>query len=284
MRAPGSLVERRAPGARRASHSLDGMDPHKTTLSVIIPAFNEEGRIAGTVETIRQGIQRWCADGEIIVVDDGSTDLTPQIMMELAAAEHQVRFFRHTRNRGKGAALRLGVRHSRGALVLLTDADLATPIDDLGRLLEEIVNGADLAIGSRAMPGARILVPQGLLRQYSGRLFSRLARLTLLPSVVDTQCGFKLFRGPVARSLFAQSVIDGYAIDVEILSLAAEAGLVIAEVPVVWSHVAGSKVRMCRDGFRMGWDLMTIWARRWLHQRPREAPHTVSAERVAQIP
>jgi len=253
-------------------------------LSVVIPAFNEEGRIVGTIETIRRGVRRWCSDCEIIVVDDGSTDLTPQIMMEMAATERQVRFFRHTRNRGKGAALRLGVRHSRGSLVLLTDADLATPINNLARLLQEIVNGADVAIGSRAMPGAHILVHQGVLRQYSGRLFSRLARLTLLPNIVDTQCGFKLFRGSVARSLFAQSALDGYAIDVEILRLATEAGLVIAEVPVVWSHVAGSKVRVCRDGLRMGWDLMAIWTRRWLQHRPREVPTVVPAEGAVQIP
>jgi len=172
------------------------------------------------------------------------------------------------------------VAESLGALVLLTDADLATPIDQMGRLLSRIAEGADIAIASRAAPGARIMVHQAVLRELSGRLFNRLVRMTLLPGITDTQCGFKLFRGPLARALFAESVVDGYAADVEVLSLARRAGFTIAEVPVEWSHVRGSKVRLLRDGARMGWELADIW-RRHAVMPAEQPPQAVPAERAA---
>jgi len=250
------------------------------TLSIVIPAFNEGPRIAGTVAEVLAEADRWCHRCEILVVDDGSTDDTGVAVTRLVRAGLSVRLLRQERRAGKGAAIRRGVAESLGALVLLTDADLATPIDQMGRLLSRIAEGADIAIASRAAPGARIMVHQAVLRELSGRLFNRLVRMTLLPGITDTQCGFKLFRGPLARALFAESVVDGYAADVEVLSLARRAGFTIAEVPVEWSHVRGSKVRLLRDGARMGWELADIW-RRHAVMPAEQPPQAVPAERAA---
>lgn len=252
------------------------------TLSVVIPAFNEGHRIAAAIDEVVAEVERWCYRCEVLVVDDGSTDDTAAAVTGLRHYGVPVRLLRHDRNRGKGAALRLGVRASRGALVLLTDADLATPIEEIGGLLGYIARGADIAIASRAVPGSRVLVHQAALRELSGRVFNRLVRTVLLPSIRDTQCGFKLFRGPVARALFAECAIDGYAIDVEVLSLAYRAGLTVAEVPVQWSHVAGSKVHLFRDGVRMGWELVDIW-RRHAPTPVLQPSRRMTAERAASI-
>jgi dolichyl-phosphate beta-glucosyltransferase len=249
------------------------------TLSVVIPAFNEGPRIARTVCEVLSEAQRWCHRPEILVVDDGSSDATGPSVDRVAQRGLPVRLLRQGRNLGKGAALRRGVAESRGALVLVTDADLATPIAEVGRLLAYIAHGADIAIASRAAPGARVLVHQAALREVSGRVFNRLVQMTLLPGITDTQCGFKLFRGPVARALFAECAIDGYAADVEVLSLARRAGLTIAEVPVTWSHARGSKVRLFSDGARMGLELVDIWRRHALRPAPVATPVAI-AERA----
>lgn len=238
-------------------------------LSVVIPVFNEQHRIEPLLKTVDAATRSWRSAREIIVVDDGSTDGTGAALAAAARDGIPITVLCHERNRGKGAALRRGVLASHGALVLLTDADLATPIGELRVLLARIAEGADVAIGSRGVRGSRILVPQSRFRQWSGHVFNRIVRLILLPDIADTQCGFKLFRGPAARALFARSVIDGYTIDVEILRLAAAAGLTIAEVPVTWSHMEGSKVRVLRDGVRMGRELLGIWNRLGMRARVR---------------
>jgi len=252
-------------------------------LSVIIPAFNEGRRIAPTIDRILGEIARW-RPYEIIVVDDGSTDATRDIVTGMARDGLPVRLLCQDRNKGKGAALRLGVGESRGELVLLTDADLATPISELTKLVGYIEGGADAAIGSRALDGSRIVVQQTTLRQWSGQVFNLLVRFALLPGICDTQCGFKLFRGAVARSLFAESVVDGYAVDVEILSLAVRAGLAVVEVPVEWSHMDGSKVQVYPDGARMAWDVFGLWRKLWLKPAFGAVEQVALPERVAPAP
>ncbi|MEU2624729.1 dolichyl-phosphate beta-glucosyltransferase [Streptomyces sp. NPDC007157] len=216
--------------------------PETVDLSVVIPAYNEEGRLGPTLDAVT----RYLADNEsrfgtweVIVSDDGSTDGT----REVAALGHPyVRLVTADRNRGKGNALRLGVAASGGRRVLVTDADLAAPIEELEPLDKALSEGYAAAIGSRAVPGAEISDHQHRLRELLGRAGNLLIRATAVPGIKDTQCGFKLFDGDRARDAFAGSRLDGWGIDVEVLQHLHRDGGSIAEVPVRWSHQPGSKV------------------------------------------
>ncbi|MFC8077620.1 glycosyltransferase [Streptomyces sp. NPDC057307] len=232
-------------------------------LTVVVPAYNEEHRLRPTLDAIcaylRADPERW-GDWELIVVDDGSTDGTAAVAARAAADEPRVHVLTSDENRGKGYALRLGVLASYGRRVLVTDADLATPIEELDALDALLPydtgtgtgdgdgDGDDTdepaaAIGSRALPDSRIDVHQRPLRERLGRLGNRLIRLVAVRGIRDTQCGFKLFDGDKARAAFAASRLDGWGIDVEILRHFRRAGWPVAEVPVRWSHQSGSKVR-----------------------------------------
>ncbi|MFJ8073743.1 dolichyl-phosphate beta-glucosyltransferase [Streptomyces sp. NPDC096176] len=216
-------------------------------LSVVVPAYNEEARLRPTLDAICAYLHtdpdRW-GDWELIVVDDGSTDATAKIAEEAASEEPRIQLVSSGTNRGKGNALRLGVLASYGRRVLVTDADLATPIEELERLGKELVStDAAAAIGSRAHPDARIEVHQRPLREWLGRMGNRLIRAVAVSGIRDTQCGFKLFDGDKVRAAFADSRLDGWGIDVEILRFFRRAGWPVTEVPVRWSHRAGSKVR-----------------------------------------
>jgi glycosyltransferase involved in cell wall biosynthesis len=229
----------------------------KTALSVVIPAYNEEARVGATLDAIAAYLDRRGEDYEIIVADDGSTDATPRVVAEASARHPRVRSVRLERNRGKGAAVRAGVLAAHGDEILFSDADLATPIEELERLRARLADGADIAIASRALPGAEIRVRQHPLRELMGRTFNLILRSLLLHGIHDTQCGFKLFRGEVARRLFAASRIDGFAFDVEILS-AARPRYRIDEVAVAWRHVEQSKVSPGRDAARMLLDVLRL--------------------------
>jgi glycosyltransferase involved in cell wall biosynthesis len=160
-----------------------------------------------------------------------------------AAAQPRIRLIESSANHGKGHAVRMGVLASRGVRVLICDADLATPIEELEPLAKALVEGNVVAIGSRAGPGSRIEVSQGRLREFMGRLGNRLIRIVAVPGIADTQCGFKLFDGAVARVVFAHARLDGWGFDVEILHLCGRCGWPIAEIPVRWAHQPESKVR-----------------------------------------
>jgi dolichyl-phosphate beta-glucosyltransferase len=227
-------------------------------ITVVIPTFNEERRIIGTLRTVTAYLQARAWSAEIIVSDDGSQDGTCGAVEHLMTDDLPVRLLRSPRNLGKGSAVRQGVLASRSPLVLVSDADLATPIEEAGTLLKRLDAGADIAIGSRGLRDSQIQVRQPLPRELLGRTFNLLVQLSVVPSIWDTQCGFKLFRGSVARRLFALSRIDGFAFDVEILGLARRLGYVIAEVPVRWQHVGESKVHVGRAGVRMLADLVRI--------------------------
>ena len=216
-------------------------------LSVVVPAYNEETRLRPTLDAIcahlRADPDRW-GDWELIVVDDGSTDSTAKIAKEAAADEPRIHVVASEDNRGKGSALRQGVLASYGRRVLVTDADLATPIEELDRLDERLAAGdTAAAIGSRAHPDSRIEVHQRRLREWLGRIGNRLIRTVAVSGIRDTQCGFKLFDGDKARDAFADSRLDGWGIDVEILRHFRREGWPVAEIPVRWSHQEGSKVR-----------------------------------------
>lgn len=217
-------------------------------LTVVVPAYNEERRLAPTLAAIREYLEADEATGdplrwELIVVDDGSTDGTLDIAADAEAADARVQLVHSDRNLGKGHALRLGVLASRGDRVLITDADLATPIEELECLDKALADGHAAAIGSRARPGATIESHQHPLRELLGRSGNFLIRSVAVPGVRDTQCGFKLFDGDRAREAFAASRLRGWGIDVEILQYFRRSGWPVAEVPVRWAHQEGSKVR-----------------------------------------
>ncbi|GAA2518177.1 dolichyl-phosphate beta-glucosyltransferase [Streptomyces longisporus] len=213
-------------------------------LTVVIPAFNEEQRLGPTLDAVTRYLRdnegRW-GEWEVVVADDGSTDSTRDVVTGLE--EPRVRLVTSPRHRGKGNALRLGVAASRGRRVLVTDADLAAPIEELEQLDKALGEGNAAAIGSRSVPGATIGDRQHPVRELLGRAGNLLIRRTTVPGIRDTQCGFKLFEGEKAREAFAASRIHGWGIDVEVLRHFHRADWQVAEVPVHWSHRPGSKLR-----------------------------------------
>jgi len=211
-------------------------------ISVVMPAFNEQRRIGPSIEAVCAFLRQSGRSWELIVVDDGSSDLTASLADALVEREPRITLIRSPRNSGKGHAVRAGVLASRGNEVLMCDADLSTPILEVERLWAQ-GRGAVAAIGSRARPGSHIEVHQHPLRRLFGRLGNRYIRALAVPGVRDTQCGFKLLNGPAARALFAITRINGWGIDVEILHLCTRFGWPVAEVPVRWSHSTGSKLR-----------------------------------------
>jgi dolichyl-phosphate beta-glucosyltransferase len=229
-------------------------------LSVVIPAYNEAARLPATLRDLRAFLDRDGRRAEVIVVDDGSTDDTSQVVRRCEAEDNRIRLIRLPQNRGKGYAVRTGVVNAGGRLVLFADADGATPFDELTRLESQLSTGARVAIGSRAIPNRTTRVEARLYRRIAGRMFHAVVRLYAIRGFVDTQCGFKLFDAPVAHDLFSRMRMTGYSFDVEVLLMALRAGYKVAEVPVNWVHQPGSKVRVVRDGLRMAIDVLRIRA------------------------
>lgn len=232
-------------------------------VSIVIPAFNEAERLGATLQAIDRYCRREQRACEVLVVDDGSQDRTAEVVRAFAAVHPEVRLLQQPRNRGKGAAIQAGVAATRGELVLFSDADLSTPIEELPRLEAALADGAAVAIASRAVAGARIEEHQPFYREWMGKSFNRMVQWLVLPGLHDTQCGFKLFRGEAARALFPQLTIPGFGFDVEVLYLARRQGLVIREVPVAWRNSRQSKVSPLRDAWRMLGDLFRIL---WRHR------------------
>jgi dolichyl-phosphate beta-glucosyltransferase len=226
-------------------------------LSVVVPCYNEEPRLAASLAGVRRFLEARGSGFELILVDDGSSDGTAAVIRQAEREHSDVRAVLLFPNRGKGRALAEGVQASRGELVLVSDADFSAPIDELSRLEDAIAGGADVAFGSRAAPGARE-VEQPLHRRAMGKAFNRMVQVLLLPGIWDTQCGFKLFRGSVARELFAELETDGFAFDVEILHRARRAGYRIREVPVRWINSGASTVSPVKDSAEMLRDLLRI--------------------------
>jgi dolichyl-phosphate beta-glucosyltransferase len=215
---------------------------------VVIPAYNEEQRIVPTLRAIAGYFGHDPSAAEILVVDDGSGDGTVRCVERLAAEMPGLRLIRNDRNRGKGFSIRHGFAESRGALVLLTDADLSTPIEELDRLLSAVREGGyTIAVGSRAVDPSRVEVRQGWMRQTMGKGFNRIVRLLTGLAIQDTQCGFKLLRREALIPIFRMARVDRFSYDVELLYLAHRRGMAIAEIPVRWINSPHSKVRILAD-------------------------------------
>ncbi len=233
-------------------------------ISVVIPAYNEERRLAGGLNEVLTFLGQHFSDYELIVVDDGSRDNTRAFVATAIAQESRARLLTYQPNRGKGYAVRTGVLASAGDPVIFMDADLSTPLSEIPRILQVMTSrNADVVIGSRGLPEADIRQKPPLGRQIASRIFDGIKHaLVGLRGLRDTQCGFKAFRGGVARQLFALSRIERFMFDVEILHLAERAGLTIVELPVAWADMPGSKVRFIEGVINMFRDL---WRIRRLH-------------------
>lgn len=220
-------------------------------LSIVIPCYNEEQRLPRTLDRIEQYMEGRPMSHELILVDDGSADGT-RLIMDAAADRHPaVRVEALPHNCGKGRALAVGVAAAIGAEILVTDADLSTPIEELEKLQAAIDAGAGVAIASRAVRGSRVELSQPLYRVVMGKVFNLIVQLLLLPGIWDTQCGFKLFRAEVAHAAFAALTTDGFGYDPEVLYHARKRGVTIAEVPVVWRNSAPTKVSAIRSSLDM---------------------------------
>ncbi len=232
-------------------------------LSIVIPAYNEEARIRASLESVHQYLKRQGTEAEIVVVDDGSVDGTAAILERAAGAGGDarvaVRLLRNGRNRGKGYSVKHGVLLSRGDLVLVSDADFSTPIEDLPLLLGAVEEGGNgIAIGSRALGASRVEKRQAAWRETMGRTFNALVRLLTGLPFRDTQCGFKLMRREEVLPLFRAARVERFAYDVEILYLARKAGIRVAEVAVRWRNAEGSKVNALVDPFDMLKDIVRV--------------------------
>jgi dolichyl-phosphate beta-glucosyltransferase len=226
-------------------------------LSVVVPCFDEESRLPSSLVTALAYLEATGREYELILVDDGSRDCTAQLIREAERANPPVRGVFLPENRGKGRAVAGGVRETRGELVLISDADFSAPIAELPKLEGAIRAGAGVAIGSRAKRGARE-VDQPLHRRAMGKGFNLLVQALLLPGLWDTQCGFKLFRGQVARDLFGRLSTDGFAFDVEVLYLARRSGWEVTEVPVRWMNSATTRVQAVRHSREMLMDVLRL--------------------------
>lgn len=229
--------------------------------SVVIPAFNEAKRIGETLRAIIDYLRANSPQSELIIVNDGSTDGTSDVVRKVFSKETTlpVLLLDHSVNRGKGAVVREGLLATGKPIAVFSDADLSTPIAELPKIVEPIAAGdADLVFGSRALDRTLIGNRQPWRREQGGRVFNLLVRIATGLPFWDTQCGFKAFRMAVCRQVIAAGTADGFGFDVELLFLAQRAGLRLREVPVRWNHCEGSKVHFVRDSARMLREVLTL--------------------------
>lgn len=231
-------------------------------LSLVVPAYNEEVRLRGSLPAVLEYLGRQPYTWELIVVDDGSCDRTGEVVRELGGRAPNIRVLRNEPNRGKGYSIRRGMLEARGEYRLFSDADFSTPIEEVEKFWQAVAEGYEVVIGSRGLADSELIVRQNFLRESMGRVFNKLVRWMLLPGIYDTQCGFKLFSARAAEYVFAHQTLEGFAFDVEILYLARRAGLRVKEVPIRWINSPATKVSPLRDAVRMFVDLLELRFRR----------------------
>src|SRR5437016_12544362 len=233
-------------------------------ISVVIPAFNEAVRIGDTLATSIAYLEKVSPGSELIVINDGSTDSTGEVIRKVAAVPSSVaiQLLENFPNRGKGAAVRSGLLSATKPIAVFFDADLSTPIDELPKIVEPIARGeVDIAFGSRALNRKLIGNRQPWRREQGGRVFNLLVRIATGLPFWDTQCGFKAFRLDVCRPILENARTEGFGFDVELLYLARKANLRMREIPVRWDHHEGSKVQFARDSMRMLREVIALRAR-----------------------
>jgi len=219
--------------------------------SIVIPAFNEAHRIPATLESVVSCIRARGWSAEVVVVDDGSTDATAQVVRAFVEHAPEVRLMQNPGNRGKGYSVRSGLLNALGEVVMFTDADLSAPMEEAQGLFDAIAGGADIAIGSRWLERNRQTIRQPLYRQFFGRCFNGVTRLVMGLHFADTQCGFKAFTRAAAQTIFQLQTIERWGFDPEILFIAVKRGYSIAEVPVSWAHDERTRMSYLKDGMKM---------------------------------
>jgi glycosyltransferase involved in cell wall biosynthesis len=228
--------------------------------SIVIPAYNESARIPATLRSVVDCIRANQWPAEVIVVNDGSTDSTAQLVRNFSVEAPEVRLLENPGNRGKGYSVRAGILNAQGEIVMFTDSDLSAPIEEAERLFAAIANGADIAIGSRWLERGRQTMRQPLYRQFFGRCFNFVCRMVMNLPFADTQCGFKAFTRAAAQTVFQLQTIERWGFDPEILFIAIKRGFRIDEVPVSWAHDERSRISYLRDGMQMLKELAIV---RW---------------------
>lgn len=240
-------------------------------LSIVIPAYNEAERIGPTLDAISSGLDARGINYEMIIVSDGSDDATEDIVRDYANADSRIRLIGYSPNRGKGYAVRAGVLEARADDILFTDADLATPIEDLEKLEQAARDGCDVVIGSRALEGSIIIGWRPWYREISGKVFNAIIRLLAVPGIRDTQCGFKYFARGSGATIFSAARLDGFGFDVEALYLARKYGLRVGEIAVTWENSPATKVSLLRHTLPMLIDVVRVRLNDWkkLYEQPK---------------
>lgn len=232
-------------------------------LTIVIPCYNERNRLPPTLAAVLQYLDAKQLPGEVLVVDDGSRDGTPDWVRQEAARDGRIRLLSYQPNRGKGFAVKTGLAAARGEAVLFMDADGSTPVTEVEPLWAVMQQGvAEVVVGSRALKAARILAAQSPLRRMAGDLFGWLARVLVAHGVADTQCGFKLFTQKAAAAIAARLTVSSAIFDVELLLIAKKEGFRIAEIPVLWKHDEDTRISYnLQKALRVVWELVGLKAR-----------------------
>lgn len=235
-------------------------DGQRPSYSIIIPAYNEATRVSATLERVLAYVAERGWDAEVIAVNDGSRDNTAEIIRRFADKNSRLQLLENPGNRGKGYSVRNGMLHAQGEILLFSDADLSSPIEEAEKLFAAIAGGANVAIGSRWLQSDLQTQRQPLYRQLFGRAFNLMLRLTLGLTFKDTQCGFKAFTRRAASAIFPLQTIERWGFDPELLYLAKRLGFKVVEVPVAWAHSEGTRLSPLRDGAKMFLEMLKI---RW---------------------
>ncbi len=222
-------------------------------ISVIIPAYNEEYRIIPTIDKIYTYLKNKKYDFEIIVVDDGSTDRT----VEMVKKQGLAKVIQNPGNKGKGYSVKHGMLKATKEWVLFSDADLATPIEELEKF-KNYAGEYEVLIGSRGMRESNIQVRQPFYRELPGKIFGFLVKLICLNGIHDSQCGFKLFSRRATQNTFSKQTLDGFGFDVEVLYIARKKGFEIKQIPVTWINDAQTKLNVIRDSIKMFRDILVV--------------------------
>lgn len=227
-------------------------------LSVVVPAYNEEARLERTLACLAEYYGNQSYTYDVLVVSDGSQDKTKAIVEDFAQSHPEFSVFEYQPNKGKGCAVRVGMLKAKGNYVLFCDADLATPQEETEKLLPRMLQGADVAIGSRPLKESNLEVRQPMYREIAGRTFNAAVQLFGIRGIADTQCGFKMFTSAACMDIFSRCKLNRFGFDFECLMIARDLGYKIDEVPIRWRHQEGSKVRLLQDGSQMLIDLIRL--------------------------